>query len=79
MELRRTYVHRITATYGRGECAMSDSDCIYTGESHKTQSQPVSTHSVVNQANILGSLSATKEKIVSHTGNRLVKYSAPFS
>lgn len=37
------------------------------------------THSVVNQANMVGSLSATPEKMVSHTGKRFVKYNAPFS
>lgn len=37
------------------------------------------TYSVVNHANMFGSLSATRLKTVSQTGNRLVKYSAPFS
>lgn len=37
------------------------------------------THSVVNQSNMEGSFSATKEKIVSQMGKRFVKYSAPFS
>lgn len=37
------------------------------------------THSVVNHSNMPGSFSAKREKMVSQTGKRLVKYSAPFS